>query len=59
MFVKEGRKVIEYLGKAADQGTVVDFYQLMMHFTLDSFGVYVSTFSLSLSCRFVPPVSLY
>ncbi|KAG0090073.1 Protein kinase alk2 [Podila epicladia] len=38
VFVIEGKKVIDYLGKAADQGTVVDFHQLMLHFTLDSFG---------------------
>ncbi|KAG0028007.1 hypothetical protein BGZ82_008649 [Podila clonocystis] len=38
VFVNEGHKVIEYLGKAADQGTIVDFHQLMLHFTLDSFG---------------------
>lgn len=38
VFVKEGEKVIEYLGKAADAGTVVDFHLLMLQFTLDSFG---------------------
>ncbi|KAG0339756.1 hypothetical protein BG000_001432 [Podila horticola] len=38
VFVNEGNKVIEYLGKAADQGIIVDFHQLMLHFTLDSFG---------------------
>lgn len=41
VFVTEGQKVIDYLGKAADQGTVVDFHLLMLHFTLDSFGTYV------------------
>ncbi|KAF9351089.1 Protein kinase alk2 [Mortierella sp. NVP85] len=38
VFVIEGKKVLDYLGKAADEGTVVDFYALMLHFTLDSFG---------------------
>ncbi|KAF9279780.1 hypothetical protein BGZ74_002778 [Mortierella antarctica] len=38
VFVNEGYKVIEYLGKAADQGTIVDFRQLMLHCTLDYFG---------------------
>ncbi|KAF9313349.1 Protein kinase alk2 [Podila horticola] len=38
VFVAEGQKVIDYLGKAADEGTVVDFHLLMLHFTLDSFG---------------------
>lgn len=54
MFVNEGHKVIEYLGKAADQGTIVDFHQLMLQFTLDSFGVYVSIL-LSFYCRIVTP----
>src|ERR1700761_7196841 len=52
--VNEGHKVIDYLGKAADQGPIVDFHQLMMHYTLDSFGAYVSTL-LSLYCRILPP----
>ncbi|KAF9404523.1 hypothetical protein BGZ94_004115, partial [Podila epigama] len=38
VFVTEGQKVAEYLGKCADDGTVVDFHQLMLNFTLDSFG---------------------
>ncbi|KAF9981186.1 hypothetical protein BGZ65_004231, partial [Modicella reniformis] len=38
VFVIEGKKVIDYLGKAADEGFVVDFHALMLHFTLDSFG---------------------
>ncbi|KAK3821893.1 MAG: cytochrome P450 [Benniella sp.] len=38
VFVIEGKKVLDYLGKAADEGTVVDFQALMLHFTLDSFG---------------------
>ncbi|KAG0041911.1 hypothetical protein BGZ83_001159 [Gryganskiella cystojenkinii] len=37
-FLIQGRKVIEHLSKAADEGTVVDFQALMLHFTLDSFG---------------------
>jgi len=41
VFVIEGKKVLNYLGKAADEGTVVDFQALMLHFTLDSFGAYV------------------
>ena len=41
VFVIEGKKVLDHLGKAADEGTVVDFYALMLHFTLDSFGAYV------------------
>ncbi|KAF9362355.1 hypothetical protein BGX34_006345 [Mortierella sp. NVP85] len=38
VFVTEGKKVLDYLGKAADEGTIVDFHALMLHFTLDSFG---------------------
>ncbi|KAF9351088.1 Protein kinase alk2 [Mortierella sp. NVP85] len=38
VFVAEGQKVIDYLGKAADEGTIVDFHALMLLFTLDSFG---------------------
>ncbi|KAK3815803.1 MAG: cytochrome P450 [Linnemannia gamsii] len=38
VFVKEAEKVLEYLGKAADAGTEIDFHALMLHFTLDSFG---------------------
>ncbi|KAF9344773.1 hypothetical protein BGX26_003931 [Mortierella sp. AD094] len=38
VFVVEGKKVMERLGKAADNGTVIDFQVLMCHFTLDSFG---------------------
>jgi hypothetical protein len=38
VFVIEAQKVLEYLGKAADAGTEIDFHQLMLHFTLDSFG---------------------
>ncbi|KAF9360361.1 hypothetical protein BGX26_009713 [Mortierella sp. AD094] len=38
VFVIEGKKVIAYLGKAADEGIVVDFQALMLHFTLDSIG---------------------
>ncbi|KAG0074607.1 Protein kinase alk2 [Linnemannia elongata] len=38
VFVIEAQKVLEYLGKAADAGTEIDFHALMLHFTLDSFG---------------------
>ncbi|KAF9324610.1 Protein kinase alk2, partial [Podila minutissima] len=38
VFVIEGKKVIDYLGKAADEGIVVDFQELMLNYTLDSFG---------------------
>ncbi|KAF9901246.1 hypothetical protein EC991_006374 [Linnemannia zychae] len=38
VFIKEAEKVLEYLGKAADAGTEIDFHALMLHFTLDSFG---------------------
>ncbi|KAF9335869.1 hypothetical protein BG006_010389 [Podila minutissima] len=36
VFVNEGYKAIKYLGKAADQGVIVDFHQLMLHCTLES-----------------------
>ncbi|KAG0320034.1 hypothetical protein BGZ99_004717 [Dissophora globulifera] len=48
VFVTEGRKVINFLGKAADEGTVVDFQALMLHFTLDSFGA--ASFGKSFGC---------
>ncbi|KAF9898270.1 hypothetical protein BX616_004262, partial [Lobosporangium transversale] len=38
VFVVEGKKVLEHLGRAADQGTPIDFHDLMHRFTLDSFG---------------------
>ncbi|KAG0078803.1 Protein kinase alk2 [Linnemannia elongata] len=38
IFVAEGQKMLAYLGKAADEGTPIDFHALMLHFTLDSFG---------------------
>ncbi|KAF9926203.1 hypothetical protein FBU30_004162 [Linnemannia zychae] len=38
VFVIEAQKVLDYLGKAADAGTEIDFHTLMLHFTLDSFG---------------------
>ncbi|KAG0299830.1 hypothetical protein BGZ98_009720 [Dissophora globulifera] len=48
VFVTEGRKVINFLGKAADEGTVIDFQALMLHFTLDSFGA--ASFGKSFGC---------
>ncbi|KAF9962816.1 hypothetical protein BGZ70_007873 [Mortierella alpina] len=38
-FITEGRKVLDFLGEAADAGTVFDFHLLMHNFTLDSFGL--------------------
>ncbi|KAF9274041.1 hypothetical protein BGZ88_003329 [Linnemannia elongata] len=38
IFVIEAQKMLAYLGKAADEGTPIDFHALMLHFTLDSFG---------------------
>ena len=38
-FVSEGRKVLDFLGQAADAGTIVDFHLLMHNYTLDSFGL--------------------
>ncbi|KAF9970337.1 hypothetical protein BGZ73_006962 [Actinomortierella ambigua] len=38
VFVVHGKKVIEILGKAADQGSVVEFQSLMLSFTLDCLG---------------------
>ncbi|CAO3573680.1 unnamed protein product [Mortierella alpina] len=35
----EGKKVLDFLGEAADAGTVFDFHLLMHNFTLDSFGL--------------------
>lgn len=43
VFVAEGQKVLDYLAKAADEGTVVDFQLLMQHFALDAIGTYVPT----------------
>lgn len=37
IFVLEGQKVVDYLNKAADEGIVVDFQELMLHYTLDTF----------------------
>ncbi|KAF9947053.1 hypothetical protein BGZ72_010908 [Mortierella alpina] len=37
-FVMTGHKVVEYLGKAADEGSVVNIYALMHHYTMDSFS---------------------
>ncbi|KAF9900604.1 hypothetical protein BX616_002551, partial [Lobosporangium transversale] len=40
VFVVESKKVLEHLGRAADQGKIIDFHDLMNRFTLDSFGTY-------------------
>ncbi|KAF9959242.1 hypothetical protein BGZ70_008924 [Mortierella alpina] len=37
VFAQEGQKVVDYLYKAADEGIVVDFQELMLHYTLDTF----------------------
>lgn len=38
VFVAKGQKVVDYLGKAADEGTVVDINSLLLNFALDAFG---------------------
>ncbi|KAF9092808.1 hypothetical protein BGX27_001724, partial [Mortierella sp. AM989] len=38
VFVIEGQRVVDYLTKAADEGTIVDLHELFLKFTLDSFG---------------------
>ncbi|KAG0041906.1 hypothetical protein BGZ83_001163 [Gryganskiella cystojenkinii] len=38
VFVLEGNKVLEYLGRAADEGFEVDLHELFHKMTLDSFG---------------------
>ncbi|KAF9214696.1 hypothetical protein BGZ59_003184 [Podila verticillata] len=38
VFVAKGQKVVEYLGKAADEGTVADITSLLLNFALDAFG---------------------
>ncbi|KAG0213597.1 hypothetical protein BGX28_004014 [Mortierella sp. GBA30] len=38
VFVIQGKKVIDYLSKAADEGSIVDIHGLMHHYTLDSFS---------------------
>ncbi|KAK5821452.1 cytochrome P450 [Linnemannia elongata] len=38
VFNKEAQKVLDYLSKAADSGSVVDFHAIMHAFTLDVFG---------------------
>ncbi|KAF9080598.1 serine/threonine protein kinase, CMGC, dual-specificity [Mortierella sp. AD031] len=48
VFNIEAQKVLKYLGKAADAGTVVDFHGLMLAFTLDTFGSV--SFSESFGC---------
>ncbi|KAF9952260.1 hypothetical protein BGZ70_000668 [Mortierella alpina] len=39
VFVIQGKKVIDYLGKAADEGFIVDIHGLMHLYTLDTFSV--------------------
>ncbi|KAF9358799.1 hypothetical protein BGX26_000871 [Mortierella sp. AD094] len=36
--VVEGKKVLDILGKAADEGTIVDMQKLMLDYTIDVFG---------------------
>ncbi|KAF9200281.1 hypothetical protein BGZ49_009502 [Haplosporangium sp. Z 27] len=38
VFVVEGQKVVDVLGKVADEGTVIDLQSLFLHFTLDALG---------------------
>ncbi|KAG9320891.1 hypothetical protein KVV02_005827 [Mortierella alpina] len=38
-FMSEGRKVLDFLGQAADAGTIIDFHLLMHNYTLDTFGL--------------------
>ncbi|KAI8604915.1 cytochrome P450 [Dissophora ornata] len=38
IFVLEGKKVIDILGKVADDGTVIDIQDLLLQYTLDVFG---------------------
>ncbi|KAF9170898.1 hypothetical protein BGX20_008373 [Mortierella sp. AD010] len=38
VFVVTGKRVVDTLGKAADEGTIIDFQTLMHNFTLDTFG---------------------
>ncbi|KAF9385396.1 hypothetical protein BGX21_001073 [Mortierella sp. AD011] len=38
VFVIEGQRVVDFLTKAADEGTIVDLHDLFLRFTLDSFG---------------------
>lgn len=38
VFVLEGQKVADHLGKAADEGFEVDLHELFLKMTLDSFG---------------------
>ncbi|KAF9206027.1 hypothetical protein BGZ49_003135 [Haplosporangium sp. Z 27] len=40
VFVIEGQRVVDYLLKAADEGTIVDLHELFLKFTLDSFGTF-------------------
>ncbi|KAF9301849.1 hypothetical protein BGZ74_006198 [Mortierella antarctica] len=50
VFVQEGQKVVDYLGKIADQGRVIDLQEVFYKFTLDSFGE-VSLFDASWRLR--------
>ncbi|KAF9352671.1 hypothetical protein BGX26_009555 [Mortierella sp. AD094] len=38
VFVVVGKKFTDILGKAADEGTVIDLQKILLHFTLDAFG---------------------
>ncbi|KAF9971257.1 hypothetical protein BGZ73_005833 [Actinomortierella ambigua] len=38
VFVHEGLKLIDFMGKAADSGSIVDLHHVFLAFTLDSFG---------------------
>ncbi|KAF9095076.1 hypothetical protein BGX27_001323, partial [Mortierella sp. AM989] len=38
VFVVEAKRVIDIFGKAADEGTVIDLQNVMLNFTLDTFG---------------------
>ncbi|KAF9434923.1 hypothetical protein BGZ76_007209 [Entomortierella beljakovae] len=48
VFVVEGRKVIQHLSNAADNGTVIDIQQVFLAFTMDTFGsvIFGETFGL-------------
>ncbi|KAG0016993.1 hypothetical protein BGZ80_008713 [Entomortierella chlamydospora] len=48
VFVVVAKEVIGNLGKAADEGTVIDLQTLMLHFTMDTFGAV--TFGESFGC---------
>ncbi|KAF9355989.1 Protein kinase alk2, partial [Mortierella sp. AD094] len=48
VFVVEGKKVVDILGKAADEGIIVDLQHLMMSYTMDVLGG--CTFGKSFGC---------